>query len=452
MRFERCWQTLANLKIRSSVERDQLLDFQPTLAGALFNLEKMCRSIRAEERRLVARKRQVSDVWFRTRMKTLRRYRVGLREAMDVGRGIGDAFAWLFYYRQPEYLIKHLGHQPLKSMPPGIGGRGELAFLHETKLIGKSLVIYHGTTTFLRIGDISLINLESGRLAGIGELKTTESEPGKFIITIHLVGPGLLRILPGDVLTKTRSNSPPLNKLPESIRQRLDRQLNAMGATFAAQKPEEVKDISRASHLPELCTLAQKLEKENIAFQRVGDGLLLIGHRQRGKGDFARRVLSRTRQYRSKRHVEELKKHVLGLMGPNSDDNSVILGALDLTLLPGATPLFWWRVDLGFLRSLFFQDTVVVCVYNPAHLAHKFRAAGFHVERLKDNWEIRVSKQLSKGRFVLDGFNYFAQMVSRHLMREEAVVIALEAALKKAEDQKSNNNLRIDIQMMLNWM
>ena len=58
--------------------------------------------------------------------------------------------------------------------PPGIGGLGELNFIEDARLVKGHLGLYHGMTTFLRLGDISFINMEGLSLSAVAELKTTK--------------------------------------------------------------------------------------------------------------------------------------------------------------------------------------------------------------------------------------------------------------------------------------
>ena len=56
-------------------------------------------------------------------------------------------------------------------MPPGFGGIGETMFMKNVRMFGEYMVIYHGMTTILRIGDITFIDLKKLKVAGIGEIK-----------------------------------------------------------------------------------------------------------------------------------------------------------------------------------------------------------------------------------------------------------------------------------------
>ena len=99
------------------------------------------------------------------------------RPTIAIGRSLGDSFAWFFYHSERKHLEEHLKHERQLHMPPGIGGIGELEFLDKTRVIDNHLVIYHGTTTFLRIGDVSFLDMKTLRLTAIGELKTKEIGP-----------------------------------------------------------------------------------------------------------------------------------------------------------------------------------------------------------------------------------------------------------------------------------
>lgn len=445
-RFDTCWKILSDLK-NQSVEQGAFLEFQPTLAEALFDLEELHRNIRSEERRLVGRKEMLSEKWFRSRMRTLAHYRDAVTAAMGIGRGIGDAFAWIFYYRHRDYLRKHLEHQALTSLPPGIGGRGELEFLRQIKSVGNSFAIYHGTTTFLRVGDVSLFELDSLHFLGLGELKTDSIGPGEIEITVHVISSEISRVLPPSPPTAESSEE---RVLPEHIRARLARQLAEMTKALEVRPPHEKRESTSGFHTTELQRLSRALQRQRVAYQRVGDGLLLVGIRERRNRDLGSRLLNNDGY--SDGLTDDLNRQVRGIVASDSAENSIVVGGVDLTLLPGATPHFWWDVDQDFLRSIYFRKTVVATVYNPAFLVKKLRNAGLTVERSQSSWELRVSKELNGQSAVLEGFRYFTDLITKHLVREETVVEMLVGTMDRLEAEKSDSNRRVELDVRLHWI
>lgn len=174
--FKKCWDILSNIK-EENLENitEDLLNFQPILATALFKLNSEYRKIVQEEKSLISRKNHVSLEWFKNRLKRLDQYKKLIKEAIKLGKVLGDSYAWIFYNRDRNLLNEHYKHQLITHTPPGIGGLGELEFIKNVNVTQEHFVLYHGITTFLRIGDISLIDLKNLRVSAIGELKTKKN-------------------------------------------------------------------------------------------------------------------------------------------------------------------------------------------------------------------------------------------------------------------------------------
>src|SRR5712692_10155364 len=95
--FLECWQTLVAMKTLAELEGNALFAFQPTLAAALFKLDDTYRMLIAVRKALIQNKTSHSSTAFAQRMRSLDKGLKGVRSAIDVGRSLGDAFAWAFY-------------------------------------------------------------------------------------------------------------------------------------------------------------------------------------------------------------------------------------------------------------------------------------------------------------------------------------------------------------------
>ncbi len=449
--YRDCWETLLRMKMKDTSTtldyRQKLLDFQSTLAGALLQLDEFHRRIRSDERALVTRKNALSPSWFRRRMRTLAHYRDALKGAIEIGHGLGDSFAWLFYVRDRQSLKAHLKVSGQTHLPPGIGGRGELEFLRQVKGIGNQLAIYHGTTSFLRIGDVSLFDLTDGSLVGIGELKTAEVEPGRLEITLHMVTSRQPEV-PNTAQPVPRAR----RQLPQANEQRLRRQMTAMAKTLRDHKQEprdSRRTIHSGAHLAELDALYQRIRPRRVAYQQAGNGLVLAGMRT-GKVGFATRLLERSHANFGSRFAA-VPKEALKTMLADSADNALLLGHLDLRLQGGATPIFWWPVRTDLLRDLIFGDVIIVTIYNPAHFFGHLRALGFGVEGDPKSG-YRVSKVVDGHEVRLHAVEYFLDAIQRNLLTEHAALAAIRRLLEPIESGKALPNSRIEMEMLMYWL
>ncbi len=156
--YESCWETLCEFK--SAKHNDdfltRLINFQPLLCKGMLELEKTRYRILEEKRGLIDRKANLSEKWFDKRMKDLDKYKKALTECTYIGKSLGDSFVWIFYQNERVLLREHLRHKEIRHLPVGIGGLGELEFIKGVKKLGDCFIIYHGITSILRHGDISL--------------------------------------------------------------------------------------------------------------------------------------------------------------------------------------------------------------------------------------------------------------------------------------------------------
>ena len=143
--------------------------------------------------------------------------------------------------------------------PPGIGGRGELAFI-DSVYCETHFILYHGITTFLRLGDISFIERESWRVTHIGELKTVQESLTQGAIKLHLIGepdgtpPKLLRksdiTVPSSSKFEQRTTATVV--LTQRMLLRLKRQAQHIGKAFSECDAKARLAIHDSYHIEEL--------------------------------------------------------------------------------------------------------------------------------------------------------------------------------------------------------
>src|SRR5207249_3075283 len=150
---------------------------QSTLADALYKIEERRQLIGRRQKTLVARKDRYDARWFTAQMRSLGRRATALTALTEIGKSIGDAFVWFFYHRSQPLLQHHLRRPSPGRIPTGIGGRGELEFVRRTHLPNHFL-LYHGVTSFLKIGDVSFVDRRTLEVVAIGELKSQQLRPG----------------------------------------------------------------------------------------------------------------------------------------------------------------------------------------------------------------------------------------------------------------------------------
>jgi hypothetical protein len=452
--YQKCWRVLSRLKEgrvsdRSDEEVTELLEFQLTLATALFRLDEKYRALSQEQAALVAKKRSLSSEWFRRRMKTLADYQKVIKEVITLGRALGDAYAWIFYQDERRYLEKHFEHESLPHTPPGIGGRGELELIRNYRVLNNQLIIYHGTTTFLRIGDVSFVDPKTLKVTAIGELKTERVSDNQLKLRLYLLWP----LKPESVWTTAPvpTDGEAQAALPPKIQEQLKKQLKKMAASFDHSQKVHKLEVSQTVYTDELKRVVAGLKKTDLVCEQAGDGLLLMGIKNSRLKSLSSRLLVDSRADVNKR-LTGIEQHVIQIMdasqaGTPTNMNSIFTGRIDLRTFPGATPIFWWPLQAETLRKIFFREVEIVTFYNPAHLMRKLIDLGFTVEPLNRRRDYRISKKIGKRVIEPYGMSYFLKIVQNCLINEEFVISVFSNIIRQVEAGEVPSGTKIQLSL-----
>lgn len=447
--YAKCWKFMSDWKEgRWVFSADELLSFQPTLAEALFHLSETYNALSQERQSLISRKELLSPKWFNQRMKRLSRYQDTITEVVNIGRILGDSFAWIFYRSERKHLRKHFAHQQIRHLPTGVGGRGELAFISEVRTWHGQFTIYHGITSFLRIGDVSFYDPHSKKITGIGELKTESDSGSALQLRLYLLWPARSKKIWHHLSKPVKAAEMPL---PTKRQRQLTKQLETMADSLTPSKVERVVTLRNKTHLNEFRQLVKRLGQKTLTVEQAGDGLLLCRVRcGREKSLFAR-LLPRATVKLDKR-LDGIETHLLRIVdmsqvGSSYDANCTFVGSLDLSAYPGTTPMFWWPVPSEFVRKLALHEVTVITVYNPAHLIRKLRLLGFEV-RLNGT-QLSLTKRVGKVQVEMGDMHHFLHYIQQHLVREDFVLEIFRKLLRSIEAREipSNTLIKLDTQL-----
>ncbi|MGZ5435663.1 MAG: hypothetical protein ACXWID_09370 [Pyrinomonadaceae bacterium] len=434
------WRFLTDWKDRKlALSSPSLLRYQPRLAEVIYDLGWMYQSIARERKSLIVRKNDLSPKWFNHRMRILTSYQTAILETVKIGRILGDYFVWIFYQDERQHLRKHFEHQPITQVPSGMGGKGELAFISKFGVLNGHLTLYHGITTFLRIGDVSFWNPKTNRISGIGEIKTVSDTGSKVGMTLYYLWPrNSSKVWPRP------SKSTKTTKLPVKLERQLKRQLESMAASLKVRKTAGVKIYDR-THLAEFRQLIAAMNRKGVAAAKLGDGLLLVGVKTgKERSLFSRLLINKSFNKQRLLGIENYARDIFDPTQFKRADNAnrLFMQSLDMTAFPGATPMFWWPIPTNFVRKLLFHEVTVIAVYNPAHLARKLRACGFDVR--VERKQVMVKKD-SPVRLEMQNMNHLLLYIQQHFLREEFVIQMFQNVLKRLGRGKLPRNTLISL-------
>jgi hypothetical protein len=462
LQYQRCWDTLSKVKLLDTKRSfgSEFLDFQPLLCQALLQLEKTYHTIAKEKERLIQRKSDLSEMWFNRRMKTLGRYQEAIEKCIYIGKALGDSFAWIFYENEMPLLVEHLKHEELSHLPSGIGAAGELAFVKEAQGFGKCLIIYHGITTFLRLGDVSFFDFSSRRIVDLGELKTRKIDEEHLGVTVVFAGwrpeKPSMSIEQTQGISKKNDVSPTqplLADLPSKMKDRLGRQLKNMAISLNQRnkKPDNEKSTSAGLHIEELTQLYSKLKVSSFVFQKVGPGLLLMGYRNRPQS-LSAKLLGKSRTNLEKM-LREVKANIYSILDQTRSDNLIYNGMFYYDIhgrafsLLGTIPLFWWPLDLEFIKAVMFQDVIIFTIFNPLHFIKKLENTGWLVEHNGETEEYTVTRMNNGSGSQLENFGYFIKLIQNYLFKEEGVVEVINNTYATITEEGLQANTRVEIHL-----
>jgi len=448
-KYLECWKILSSFKKKPD---KSIVLFQGILCETLIDLSKAYKQINQLRNNLIERKKDFSKTWFSSIQKTLSDRQKTIVEVSGIGKAMGDSFAWLFYHNDRALLDEHLKHQYSKIMPTGFGGFGEMMFVKNIKMIDKYLVIYHGTTTILRIGDISLIDLGKLKVAGIGEIKSSPIVRGKLSIGIlmNFTNSSLPIKMPK---TKKLKKGSMIDELPQKSKDRLKRQMIKISKTLSEEsikKPNENINQYLKYYYNDFEKLFDKSIHNTFSYGQFGKGLLCGIYRERKRSLYSIFCSKSNIEFNS--NLEELKPRSEKLLLKGSKFNDIKIGALlyldDGTpwLMPGAIPLFWWPINIEIIKKIIFHQCITFTVYTSAHFVDALQKEGFEVNKKRGSrLDFLLEKEFDDHKMQFENIWFFIELITQCLLREsEAVKMILYSTKQSKTYGKKQERLRID--------
>jgi len=452
-----CWKVLLAMKGRSkdeSITGAAFVEYQRRLLTAIQAVERAYRDVKQEEKRLIDRKSTYSRAWFVNRMKQLSVYGRFLKDILGIARALGDGFAWPFYENDRELIAEHFKHQRQLLLPPGTGGLGEAQGLLKLQGLGKQLLIYHGTTTFLRMGDISFIDLErGGRVASIGEIKTQNHGGGKYTIHVALMASEKDQ-LPFSASSKQAVQSERLDASTEATRQQQARQI---GEAMARSRKSDGKgpDVGLWAkfHLAELAAVVAKSDYNRFESLKVSAGLV-IGAVRLPKRSLGAGIMGGTANFKVDDVCEGLLERAKEIVCPPMLGACLHIGYIgggrdELAMMRDGIPILWWEVADDALEQILFGEVLVVTLYNPAFLWERVASRGFEITFEDDGKTPRAVRKEKGVTCELGALDYYRSLVQRCLMTEESVLGMIDASLDQLKSVNGPFPARIELQHRL---
>jgi hypothetical protein len=412
--FLHCLATLRKIK-ECTAEAREIIDFQPRLASSLRGLEVLAHEVTRERKKLIEKKQFRPSNLFKRRLFLLDSYLQALKVSAERGRMLGDNFAWLFYCREELLVAEHMKLGPGSPISSGVGGLAEVNFIKEFPLIeGRFFLLYHGITTFLRIGDVSLVDMRTFRLAGLGELKSGPMDSGRVEVSLAIIGARkFLEVLRvddvegGNVFSQVHS--------PERFKRQLERIVNAVTTQF----PEERQHARLSVDYSGFSGTLEKALSSGFSFQRFGRSLavaiIALPHASR-YSQFERSLPQGLLD-----RLTAMLGQVAQLASEPKEDNAIWISKFSLRYLPGSTPNFWTAIPTDLAEGVFQERIAVVTIYNPACFIRRLREIGFEVKFAQGEELISVTRVVDKRKIDIENIGYYLSLIQEYFVDELSV-------------------------------
>lgn len=421
---------------------DAILGFQPELAECLLETMLFYREIKAEERKTIKSKHDMDSDCFRKRMAQIHGYLEAVKGVIEIGKSLGDAFAWFFYRDNYSELEKHLQHKSTGLFVSGIGGRGEIEFIKHQQNLNGLFVIYHGITNILRVGDFSLYAFGAG-VVGVGEIKTTEKiEMDCEKLCVHIYISSKIRFDHAEMC-------PPFEKeiivSPEKAPnpQHLSAQLSVQDELLK----REIAGFS-ASHAGDFeYDLINKLDNNPVVMNE--DRTLLLVSAKEPFDNLFEILMSAVKPSLPN---ESIRDAAMKMVLPNNEYNQFILGPIDTSMTVSRIPVFWWHIDKQICSDIYFNRVRIEAVFNPAKLIQYYCARGFSIKQsTKASGRREFTLFLHNGSKCLElhHFDRYFDLIAHSLLKTTSVTSMIDSVISDIQSQQYGSTTKVDMHIRL---
>ena len=435
------WNTIRAMKLagQEAITIEILLALQPAVATGIYHLAKIYHDLAAEKRSYISRKKKLNSTWFKNRLRLISDYQNAIHIAISIGKSLGDAFAWFFYYDERELLLEHGKHEKIPIPPIGVGGKGELAIAKNIQVVDGHIFLHHGITNILRFGDISIISLSDMSIVAIAEIKTRSKGSKILDISMNLasVNKDKLEKFTNAITNQSSSGKEPLEILPKKIRKHLDHQLNHIGKMLNRPKAKRNEKIELESNIHDISRLFEDQRYVSVAVHKVGRSQVVI-RTDLPQAKLADRILNGPNPLIIQK-AQGLVEATIETTVEDKSLNRLYIGepynpSPKTHANPSIVPMVWWPLDLRIPKALIFHETVVFSVFNAGPFLWEIQKLGFEI--IAKGHSYSAKKQLGDNVVYLENLQFYFDLIVLGFTPEDSlikIISRLLEAYKKGE-------------------
>lgn len=452
------WDILAKFKTISTggntaLIPDELVNFQFRLTQILHKVTQKYYRLTYVRKGLEKQKKKIGYKEFVEQRKNIQNLLDFLSHLLVIGKSLGDAFVFIFYSLDREYLNQHLQSVPQAlTLPRGIGGVGEMEFIKNVKMIQGQLLIYHGITNILRIGDVTLFDIQKNRVSAVGELKSGILDESTLTINLTIIG-HKSREVPYDITIDKAINSDKEFNFIDI--ERYEKQVKTMADSFKYLDNSTINNVPKNFFsLPKFEVIKELVnypKDKAFAYKQTDKSLILGRHALKGSTLFERFMGF---DDKLDLDVPELTNLLTSILTPGFE-NSIVFGQIHFSRkmriqpIVGSKPFFWNSVDISVLKKIYFSEVLIFSLYNIGHLLNAMKDLGYTWEYNEQHKMNGFSKKTPEMNYFISQVPFFVSMITDYLQDESVVVDTinstatslLEEALKGGKTRKAIMNI-----------
>lgn len=433
-----------------------LSQFQYNLGLTLYRLAATRKEIIAEEKKLILQKKKVNAKWFVSRMKLFKKFKDGIDQCIIIGKSLGDVFVVHFYQLNLPELFNNLDFEPNQIFPTGIGGIGELKLIQNHFLINRHFLILHGISNLLRVGDVSIFNMDDGRLTSIGEIKTKSVGENKISLSLSAV-----EVKDRKFFSEMQWNNISVdNEDPYKDYfdpERFKRQMNKTYRFLQSHNPKDPKDqkvVYEKYHVKELEEVVEGMGKRPFSILKINSSLLYSAVKT-SSNKISKRIFKKEDAGKLKKYEGEIERYINSIFDKDRPNHPIRYGSIhfdknhNTNLLIGTLPLFWYRIKPSVLKEIYFHNVFVVTLFNPTSLYSRLNEKGIEFIKDERSGKYFIGKKIGKAMLKFERFTYFLYLIENCLHTEEAVISLISEVVTLTESHKdSGKNMRVQPEIL----
>lgn len=428
-----CFNYLMDFKHGEFSSADVILDFQPRLANCLYTVMQEYQKLCQNERIHISKKSIYTREEFSLIMSSLAKCKNALKQVIEIGKAMGDGFAWFFYRNNFDELDKQMEHKGTGLFPAGIGGRGEVQFIKHNQNIDGLFTLYHSITNMLKIGDFSLCTIDGG-VHGIGELKSKQNDQ-KLIVKAYISSKVDI-----DIRSQESNSDEPFDF--ERLKRQLKQQDSLLQKGIKSDRKAELMGDYQYDLIEEALINDKKISISrdksmfvycNVKDLKLADLLLNDEYKQNEEHGVK---------------VDAIQSAAEEIINNDFKYNGFQICEVDMRMMPFRKPIIWWDLEDYIIEMIIFKRLQIVTITNIGAFYDLLEKHGYVIQKSgKSETTFDIYKKVNNGKASFENQAMFSDLIYHDFMKMSTVVDSLNKMLNDLAKDVNKGNMKMIVHL-----